>query len=456
MMRHPNRMFILYGVVTFILFIIMTLMIVPLTTAGDQVIATLVLLGAFAVHLVLYYQVYLNYIRPVQMTNRIIDELVKGNYRVNANESFHQDTGHLAYSVNRLARHLQSLNRQEKMHSRQLRTVIDNMESGIMLIDFKGYVDLVNRKFVDLFGKTESSYHNQIYYDVMKQKNVYQVVQEAFLYEQTVKDSIIVSKDGYKNYIEIVGAPFFNESDDIRGVVLVFHDITDLKKVEEMRKDFVANVSHELKTPMTSIKGFAETLIEDDQLDQSVRHHFLSIIYNESTRLQTLIDDLLELSKIEKEGFQLTRLPVDIHALINSCLTIIEPIAEKKQIKVISRLDKKVTIHVDHDRLKQVILNLLFNAVSYTPENGEIVIDVTNQDHWFNLSIQDNGIGIPNDLKNRIFERFYRVDKARSRETGGTGLGLAIVKHIVEAHGGFIEVESELNKGSTFTVSIPD
>ncbi|MBM7541894.1 two-component system histidine kinase PnpS [Amphibacillus cookii] len=451
----PIRLFFSYAVIASLLFLALLALIVPLTSGGDRAIAAMILIGSYAVIIVLFYQIYLNYVKPVKGITAILNELIKGNYKVRAQESFHHDTGRLAYSVNRLARNLQDLNRQEKMHDRQLRTVIDNMESGIMLIDEQGYVHLVNRKFTEQFGKSVADYHDKLYYEVIDRRKIHQTVQEAFLYEQTVKESITLEHDSKKSYIEIVGAPFFNEKHDLRGVVLVFHDITDLKRVEQMRKDFVANVSHELKTPITSIKGFAETILDDDATDATVQRKFLTIIYNESDRLQALIHDLLELSKLEKEEMKLKLSKVNIVNLIEESIDIVRGQAEKKAITLNFKFDEDLILTGDAARLKQVILNLLYNAINYTPNDGAIYIEAKKINHACEVAIKDNGIGIPRSMLNRIFERFYRVDKARSRNTGGTGLGLAIVKHIVEAHHGSIHVKSELNKGSRFSVRLP-
>ncbi|SEO85585.1 two-component system, OmpR family, phosphate regulon sensor histidine kinase PhoR [Amphibacillus marinus] len=454
MNRPKSQLFLVYTIIVALLFLALLSLIVPLSNGSDRIMIIVVLIGAFAIVEIILYQIYLNYIAPVKLINVIMKELVKGNYKVRAFESYHHDSGKLAKSVNQLARNLQDLNRQEKMQSRQLNTVIDNMESGIMLIDEQGYVHLVNRKFTDQFGKQSEDYYGRIYYEVLDQAKIYQTVQEAFLYEQSVKASITLNNGDQKTYIEVVGAPFFNEEKDLRGIVLVFHDITDLKRVEQMRKDFVANVSHELKTPITSIKGFAETMLDDD-VDQNIQTRFLKIIYNESDRLQSLIHDLLELSKLEKDELKLKFTNIKVVDLIEECIDIVSGQADKKSITITFEQNNRPQITGDEARIKQVILNLLFNAINYTGGFGIINIALQYEKQWLRVEVRDNGIGIPGEAQARIFERFYRVDKARSRNTGGTGLGLAIVKHIVEAHHGFIEVESELNKGTAFYVYLP-
>jgi len=241
-----------------------------------------------------------------------------------------------------------------------------------------------------------------------------------------------------------------------KGAVLVLYDITELKKLEIMRKDFVANVSHELKTPITSIKGFAETLLEEDMDNPEKRKEFLSIIYNESNRIQLLIEDLLTLSKLEKDEFKLELTDVSIEDIIQEVVPIVKYKAREADITFTYQIEADMEpLILDKERIKQVIINLLDNAISYTLPEGKVRLKVYQDNGYLRIQIQDNGIGIHQDVLPRIFERFYRVDKARSRNTGGTGLGLAIVKHIIEVHDGEIDVDSHLGKGSLFTVSIP-
>jgi two-component system phosphate regulon sensor histidine kinase PhoR len=213
--------------------------------------------------------------------------------------------------------------------------------------------------------------------------------------------------------------------------VFVFHDVTELKRLERVRSDFVANVSHELRTPLTSIAGYLEALLDGAQDDPQQRREFLGIMKHHTDRLGALVNDLFQLSQIESGAYQWRREEVDLVALI-------APLAQKKSLK-----------------LMQVLFNILDNAVKYTEEGWTVGVKVTQEGHSAIIRVSDTGVGIPEADRFRIFERFYRVDRARSRELGGTGLGLAIVKHIVEAHGGTVTVDSQLRKGSTFSVTIP-
>ncbi|MFY9945788.1 MAG: ATP-binding protein, partial [Exiguobacterium chiriqhucha] len=235
----------------------------------------------------------------------------------------------------------------------------------------------------------------------------------------------------------------------------LFNDISELKRLEKMRKDFVANVSHELKTPLTSIRGFSETLLDGAKEVPELRDQFLDIIQKEATRMQMLVEDLLELSRLEREDFHLEFTPVQLNQLVEEVCLVLSQKAEQKSIHLESRHDGEVVLQADMNRIKQVILNLVANAVNYSPEGSQVEIAVEKRPDGSYLIVKDNGIGIAPKEVGRIFERFYRVDKARSRNSGGTGLGLAIVKHIVDLHHATIQVDSIEGEGTTFTIKFP-
>ncbi|WP_153464748.1 MULTISPECIES: two-component system histidine kinase PnpS [Sediminibacillus] len=449
------RPFLSYLFVVVLIFAGMAIIILPLLGFTERIIGLCSLLGGLIVFLVLIMNIFEKYIKPIQSAARVADELVQGNYKARTYVSYFGEAGKLSNSINVLARSLQQITLQERMQENQMSTVIDNMESGLMLIDEKGYVHMVNRKFLSIFGSTEKEYLGFLYYDVLDKEKIHKAVQEAFLYEEKVKVSFSISSGLERKSVEAVGAPLFNDKRELKGAVLVFHDITELKRLEEMRKDFVANVSHELKTPITSIRGFAETLLEGAMEDTELRRQFLEIILKESGRLQALIHDLLELSKLEKDELRLEYSEVDVPSLVHDLLPVVSQQADKKQIELTVDLPDQFVAVVDGERLKQVFINLLNNAVNYTPEQGKVTLAITGDGDKWRITVSDTGIGIPEKAQSRIFERFYRVDRARSRNTGGTGLGLAIVKHIVEAHKGSIFLESKVNEGTVFTIELP-
>jgi two-component system phosphate regulon sensor histidine kinase PhoR len=246
------------------------------------------------------------------------------------------------------------------------------------------------------------------------------------------------------------------ENGKIRGIVAVFHDISDLKRLEKVRRDFVANVSHELRTPVTIIKGYAETLLSgvlEKDPDQAGR--FVEIIHNHSERLANLIGDLLALSALESGDLALEMAPLPIAGAIRHACNLLEQKAGDKGISLITDgIEGAPPVLADHGRIEQVLINLLDNAIKYTPENGSVIISAYDAGDMLKIAVTDTGNGIPPKDLPRIFERFYRVDSARSRDHGGTGLGLSIVKHIVQLHGGDVSAESTPGKGSTFTFTL--
>ena len=337
----------------------------------------------------------------------------------------------------------------------RLEAVLSNMVEGVMVTDRKGEIVLMNPAIRKLF-LVDSPPEGKISLEVVRNTEVQNIVSTLLKGEQKLRTEEILIYLPEEKVLKVNGATVMKDG-KVEGSVLVFHDITELRRLENIRRDFVANVSHELRTPISSIKGYSETLLEGAIEDKDNAKDFISIIYKESNRLAKLIDDLLNLSKIESNGMKMVFLPVDILSVMNRIVSIINKQAELKSISI--KLDTASNLQkvlADETRLSQVILNLLDNAIKYTHENGVITITVLSKDAKFiQVDVSDTGIGIPEKDLPRIFERFYRVDKARSRELGGTGLGLSIVKHIIQAHGGEVWVKSEPGKGSIFSFTIP-
>jgi two-component system phosphate regulon sensor histidine kinase PhoR len=243
---------------------------------------------------------------------------------------------------------------------------------------------------------------------------------------------------------------------EVDGCVIIFHDITDIRQTEKMRRDFVANVSHELRTPLSAIEGYSETLLEGALDDKAVCRDFINVIHRHSLRLTQLVEDLLDLSKLESPGYKPEFSPTSLKTLIQQAFLLVEDKAAEKQIHILIDIQESLPlIMADSSSMQQVLTNLLDNAIKYTPNQGRVSIRVfATEQGKVRIDVQDNGMGIDPKYHHRIFERFYRVDKARSREMGGTGLGLSIVKHIVQLHGGEIWVDSAVNQGSTFSLAL--
>ena len=251
-------------------------------------------------------------------------------------------------------------------------------------------------------------------------------------------------------------APILNRKGKIQAVAGVFHDITELERVERMRRDFVINVSHELRTPLASIIGYAETLLDGAIHDPSNNERFVRILWQNAQRLSQLTSDLMTLSQIEFKALEFEFGKQSMAKLLRLAVEGIRPVAERNSLQLsMQPVRSEVTVECDPSAIHQVLANLLDNAVKYTPAGGSVAVGVVERETKLAVYVRDTGIGIDADHIPRLFERFYRVDKARSRELGGTGLGLAIVKHLVQAHEGTIWIESELGKGSTFWFALP-
>jgi two-component system phosphate regulon sensor histidine kinase PhoR len=413
------------------------------------------LLLAFIIILIIGVKITAQYTRPIESAIKVAMELAKGNYKARTYEDHLDETGMLSQSINILARNLQDMTRAQEMQQDRLQTLIENMGSGLILIDGRGYINLVNRAYKELFEVDSTNFLYKLYHDAFTHKEIIEVVEEIFMTEVKVRKQLHLPLKIERRHFEVYGAPIIGTNDEWKGIVLVFHDITELKKLEQVRKDFVANVSHELKTPITSIKGFSETLLDGALKDQQTAEYFLSIILKESDRLQTLIQDLLDLSKIEQQGYQLSVQTCDVKEILEDIKIILQNKSKEKEVEIsVSLPEGLLLIEGDLYRLKQIFINLISNALTYTPKGGSVHVKAKKHDQFVQVIVSDTGIGMKKEEIPRIFERFYRVDRARSRNSGGTGLGLAIVKHLVEAHKGQISVSSKIGEGTTFTVKL--
>ncbi|MEB8171451.1 ATP-binding protein [Macrococcus caseolyticus] len=405
---------------------------------------------------ILYFIVrYINksYIQPIKEVTYASKLLANGNYKVRVPESNVTETKDLFISMNILARTLQDFMNEQKLQRNRLETTLQNIPSATLLVNNYGEVVIANETFLNFFNRGNKI--KKAHYDtVIEHKDLKRMIKEAIATEKPINETIEHNVNVHKKYFDAAVVPVLSKKRKrIEGIVIVLHDITQLKILEQMRKDFVANVSHELKTPITSIKGFTETLLDGAKEDKDTLEMFLDIILKESNRIQVLVSELLELSKIEQAN-HFNMVKVNLPQKVFNSVEVVYPLAEKKNIKFNLELEKNLFVLAEPSKLKQVMINLLSNAINYSPEDAEVTVKAYLKADECIVEIIDQGIGIAPEETTRIFERFYRVDKARSRDSGGTGLGLAIVKHIIEVFNGEIDVESELGKGSTFRIKL--
>lgn len=419
------------------------------------ILLAIIFLITFMILIVVSYRLIKDLSQPIDNVMMTAYELTKGNYRARAYEITGSPTLRLSKAINDLARSLQDIMIVREIEQERLKTLIENMGSALIMIGREGDITIVNRFFTELFNQPYEDVQNQLFRELGLPHELEQFVDHVFMTEVPYRKQIHIKiQDEYRD-MEVYGAPVVGEHGLWLGVVIVMHDITDLKMLEQVRKDFVANVSHELRTPITSIKGFSETLLDGAYKDQETLLSFLEIMYKESNRLQMLVNDLLDLSKIEKNGFTVIMEKTSLQEIILRTTEMTHQKLEAKNMQFEAQIDEDAFINGDPNRLVQVVMNLMVNAVNYSPENTKITVHLYKKEKNAILEIADEGIGISKEEKQRIFERFYRVDKARSRNSGGTGLGLAIVKHLVEAHHGKIQVDSTVGKGTTMRLIFP-
>ncbi|MCC0643056.1 ATP-binding protein [Clostridioides sp. ZZV14-6154] len=375
-------------------------------------------------------------------------------FHARLNISAKGELGELARNFNHMIKNMDDTLEEVQYKHLQLRSILKSISHGILAIDVNGNILLINDEAKEMI-KSEPN-------KLVEGHNINAVIKEEEILKQILQfigskeneTAKITIKDDIVYKIKVDPVYLQNTNNVIIGSIVNIEDITKKVKLENMRSDFVANVSHELKTPLTSISGFVETLKSNENIDVNTRNRFLEIIESESDRLKRLIDDILLLSFVENKDTLLME-DVVIYDVFREVYEITQRSASEKNIEVLYKCDdKSINILSNRDYIKQVFLNLVDNAIKYTQDNGIVQVVVLKDEEKIIIKVIDNGVGIPKEDVERIFERFYRVDKARSRDVGGTGLGLAITKHIVKSLNGCIKVKSELGIGSEFIVTI--
>ncbi|CAM4327132.1 two-component system histidine kinase PnpS [Paenibacillus tarimensis] len=427
------------------------------------------LLVLFIISAVVSYRVALGLTRPLEQITRVAKRIRNSEYQARVTVRKQDEIGELGTAINAMAESLQEHMKQIRQKEGQLESVLDNMINGIVMIDRKGKILLLNRMAEEVLGFSARELVGRHYAEAKQQYELAQIIQEGLVKRQHLHDEITFYFPE-ERLLEINLVPVFHSVEEFGGVLLVLQDVSAIRRLERMRSEFVANVSHELKTPIAAVKGFAETLLGGAVNDPEVAKSFLQIIYDESERLNRLIGDILELSKVESRRVPLQFSPVELSSFTAKTVELLSAQAASKGITLETEVENDLYLEADEDRLRQIVMNLLANGINYTPEGGKVTMKVeavslgksapvsdgveSDYDH-VRIWITDTGIGIPKKDLPRIFERFYRVDKARSRGSGGTGLGLSIVKHLVDLHKGTITVESTVGVGSTFMIELP-
>lgn len=332
--------------------------------------------------------------------------------------------------------------------------ILKSIKDGLIIIEPKGHILLANQSFRDII-KAKDSPEGKHFIEVIRNIDLLNLLKNSITKKDGIAEEISLKRGNEEITLIAKTMPVLDSEGNISFLIVLLNDITQLKKLENIRRDFVANVSHELKTPITAIKGYAETLLDGALDDRENAAKFINIIKSQADRLNSLIEDILTLSRIESGDIRIEKEKIGLDELVNSVFQIFAEIAQKKGLKLEKEIDENSTIQADRNRLMQILINLIDNGIKFT-EKGSVKVKFYSENGKSILSIEDTGIGIPKEHLQRIGERFYRVDKARSRQLGGTGLGLAIVKHLVMAHGWTMEIESELGIGTKVKIIMPN
>ncbi|MBU7008599.1 two-component system histidine kinase PnpS [Phosphitispora fastidiosa] len=391
---------------------------------------------------------------PLQEMTWVAKEMAEGKLDLNVDVKAKDEIGALGSGFNYMAQRLRDTISQITEERNKVSAILTSMNDGVIAIDGKGNILLINPAIERMFHIKYEHILGKSVIEVVRNFDLERLLHLALSSSESITRELQVFTPDPKTF-RVSTAPLTNET-GVVGVVAVMRDVTAFREVERMKTDFVANVSHELRTPLTSIKGFVETLLDGALKEPETARHFLEIINDEADRLNRLIGDLLSLSRIEAKQGEIHKTLVNLERLISNVVSVLSPQANEKSLSLNVDIKSPLpALKVDSDMIGQLMINLVDNAIKYTPEGGSINITAIRVKNGIKVAVKDTGIGIPWESIPRLFERFYRVDKARSREMGGTGLGLAIVKHILEVHGGTIDIASRVGRGSTFTFFLP-
>ena len=386
----------------------------------------------------------------------VLKDFTNGKFEKRLPDAGSLGLSEISESINQIARQSEiSFSRVAEDRNR-LATVFTCMVEGVIDVDLEQTILHVNDAAVRLLSIESKSCVGQPIWHAIRNQTITDALDRAIKQNTVERAQVVLQRDLSTITLDVYAASLQNDYFEPMGAVLVLHDITEVTNLERIRTDFVANASHELKTPIAAIRAITETLLDDRAIDLDTTQHFIKRLHAQSLRVADLIQDLMTISRLESSQGISDYSKVDLRALINRAVEVAKiPAGEKNQIIETKLTDEEFFLFADSHYLSQLLDNLLDNAVKYTQDSGLISIILECDRRWVTLKVCDNGLGMSSDQQQRIFERFYRVDKARSQSLGGTGLGLSIVKNIAEKHGGSIEVTSKIGAGSTFTLRLP-
>jgi two-component system phosphate regulon sensor histidine kinase PhoR len=412
------------------------------------------LCALFAVTVLFLWQ---KWIAPWSQIEQLVSQIARGEppstFLINGGA----DPQRIGLALENVFARQQELERQIAGRESGTQTILGAMQDGLLVVDARSRIMLMNQPFEKLFELRDPAVGVPLI-EAVRHATLDELIADTLGTGEAMRGELSVtdSRTHSERHIEVSAVPIKKADDEMSGAVVLFHDITELKQLDQIRREFVANVSHELRTPLSILRGYIEVLLDEPETSREELTRILSVMERHSKRLRRLVDDLLSLAQLESSQAKLELSVVRVDELFNNLIRDWKEKLAAKNLKVIVDLaSEALTLRADGTRLEEVLHNLLDNAVKFSRENGQIYLQAVRRGSEMVLSVADNGLGISKEHLPRIFERFYRADKARSRELGGTGLGLAIVKHIAQLHGGRVEAESELGHGTTIRVVLP-
>jgi two-component system phosphate regulon sensor histidine kinase PhoR len=395
--------------------------------------------------------------RPIGTLRNGAERFAKGEFSHRLPVSDSAEITDLTVAMNQMAAQLDERITTIINQRKELEAVLASMLEGVVAVDAAGEIMNLNPATARIFDTSIASARGKTFMEISRNHRLHEFVQQAVVSTETLNHDIVLTGSPEDKSFNVHSTPILDETDARTGTLIVFNDVTKLKRLENIRQDFVANVSHEIKTPLTAIKGFVETLHYGSVDDLKNTRHFLGIIERHVNRLNTILEDLLTLSRLEQKeqqnGIQLKR--TALKSVLQTAIQVCQTSADKKNITLEMKCSDDIFAEIDETLIEQALINLVDNAIKYSSNNRPVHIEAITGKETVTISIRDHGPGIPKKHIPRLFERFYRVDKARSRDLGGTGLGLSIVKHIVNVHGGQITVASTPGEGSNFIIHLP-
>jgi two-component system, OmpR family, phosphate regulon sensor histidine kinase PhoR len=395
-------------------------------------------------------------VRPLEQLSSHAEWLARGDLSHRLSTANTEEIGSLAETLNQMAADLEDKLNTVVRQRNERDAILSSMVEGVLAIDSDEHLLRMNEAAARLLGVEAARAEGRSLPEIVRSIDLHNLVAAVIATQQPVEGEVVL-RDREPRYLHVHGTVLRDVPKGRNGALLVLHDVTDRKRLESIRRDFVANVSHELKTPVTSIQGYVETLLDGAMNDAEQREKFLKIVAKQTERLHTILEDLLSLARVEQEGEkpQGSLARGSLRSVLESAISDCGAKAEEKQMQIRLTCPDELTATMNASLLEQAVVNLIENAIAYSPPGKMIEVSGLEGNREIEIRVRDHGCGISREHLPRIFERFYRVDKSRSRESGGTGLGLAIVKHIVQIHGGRTAVESVPAEGSTFSIFLP-